>query len=230
MKHVAAFMSEREDWATPQAFFDHLNTKYGFTLDACATADNAKCPNYFTPDDDALTKRWKGTVFCNPPYSHNIGRWVRKAREEALRGATVVMLIPARTDTSWFHKYIFGGARELYFVSGRLRFSGSNVNAPFPSCVAVFGGASLGSSHLQIGTMSRSGEILSDQFVTEPRRREFGEFQSNLPLFGLGDEVGSDMPQDERSLITHAHPTPCGPTIRFQFRTLGMNTNVADSE
>lgn len=137
MKHTAAFLSTREDWETPQALFDHLNIKYGFTLDAAASPENAKCPDYYTVEDNALTKRWEGVVWCNPPYGHGIGKWVEKARLEAVKGAMVVMLIPARTDTSWWHDHVMK-ARHIILIRGRLRFGGSTVNAPFPSCVVVF--------------------------------------------------------------------------------------------
>lgn len=137
MKHQAAFLSTREDWSTPQAFFDHLHARYHFTLDAAASPENAKCADYFTEEDDALTKRWRGVVFCNPPYGPGIGKWVAKARYEAGKGATVVLLIPTRTDTSWWHDHVMK-ARHIVLIRGRMRFGGSPVNAPFPSCLVVF--------------------------------------------------------------------------------------------
>lgn len=137
MRHTAAFMSEREDWETPQAFFDHLDGIYGFTLDAAAFPHNAKCARYFTVEDDALTQRWEGVVWCNPPYSPLIGKWVHKGYLEAQKGSTVVMLIPARTDTAWFHDYVMR-ARKVTLIRGRLRFGGSDNSAPFPSMVVEF--------------------------------------------------------------------------------------------
>lgn len=137
MKHVAAFMSEKQDWATPQAFFDYWNETYQFTLDAAASHDNAKCDRYFTEDDDALTKDWDGVVWCNPPYGHGIGKWVRKGYEESQKGATVVMLIPARTETQWWHSYVMK-ADHIVLIRGRMRFGDSTINAPFPSCVVIF--------------------------------------------------------------------------------------------
>jgi phage N-6-adenine-methyltransferase len=137
MKHVAAFMSEREDWATPQAFFDAMDERFGFTLDACAHELNAKCPTYYTEADDALTQPWDGVVWCNPPYSRHIGRWVRKAYTESQQGSVVVMLIPARTDTAWWHNYVMK-ASEIVLVQGRLRFDNSADSAPFPSAVIIF--------------------------------------------------------------------------------------------
>lgn len=208
MKHTAAFLSTREDWETPQALFDHLNDKYRFTLDAAASPENAKCPNYYTVDDDALSCNWDGVVWCNPPYSHGIGKWVEKARLESVRGATVVMLIPARTDTRWFHRDVFGGASQLYFISGRLRFSGSDVNAPFPSCVAVFGGATLGSAQLQIGTMSRSGEILGNPGSPVPCAGELSESECDFSFIPLRNKKRCDVSQDNQGITTHAHPAP----------------------
>ena len=132
------YSSDRQDWATPQAFFDALDAEFGFTLDACALPHNAKCPAFLTPEDDALACAWgHGVVFCNPPYGPGIGKWVRKAYDEAQRGAVVVALIPARTETSYWHEYVMRAA-EIRLIRGRLRFSGIRVNAPFPSAVVVF--------------------------------------------------------------------------------------------
>ena len=131
--------SETDMWATPQDFFDKLNEEFCFTLDPCATDDNAKCSNYFTKEDDGLTKDWGGhTVFCNPPYGRSIKDWVKKCYEESRKkDTTVVMLIPARTDTSYFHEYIYGKG-ELRFIRGRLKFGDSHNSAPFPSMVVIY--------------------------------------------------------------------------------------------
>lgn len=103
MVNKALFTSNTEEWATPQAFFNQLNKEFNFTLDPCATAENAKCKKYFTKEQNGLLQSWAGeTVFCNPPYGRQIAKWVEKAYEETRRGATVVMLIPARTDTNIF--------------------------------------------------------------------------------------------------------------------------------
>lgn len=98
MQHNAAFLSQRQDWETPHAFFSHLDDCYGFTFDAAASHDNAKCSRYFTEEDDALTQPWDGVVWLNPPYGPGIGKWVRKGYEEAQKGAIVVMLLPVRMD------------------------------------------------------------------------------------------------------------------------------------
>ena len=135
------FSSKKEDWETPQGFFDELNTEFHFTLDAAASPDNAKCPVYFAEEQDGLAQSWKGhTVWCNPPYGrYTTGKWVKKAYEEYKRaGCTIVMLLPARTDTIWFHDYVLGKA-EIRFIKGRLKFGESKGPAPFPSLVAIYG-------------------------------------------------------------------------------------------
>lgn len=142
----ALFSSKKMDYCTPQAFFDQLNEEFRFTLYAAATDRSAKCPSYFTPETDGLKNPWSisgGAVFCNPPYGREIGKWVQKAYEEAMHGTTIVLLIPARTDTSYFHDYIYGKA-EIRFIRGRLRFTDedgiSSGPAPFPSMVAIYNG------------------------------------------------------------------------------------------
>lgn len=131
------FSSASEDWATPQDFFDYLNLQFGFTLDVCASAENAKCNRFFTEADDGLAQDWGDAVcWMNPPYGRTIGRWMKKAHESSLKGATVVCLVPARTDTAWWHDYAIRG--EVRFLRGRLKFGNSKANAPFPSAVVVF--------------------------------------------------------------------------------------------
>lgn len=132
-------MSQSDQWATPQDFFDKLDAEFHFTLDPCADDGNHKCDRYYTREQDGLTQDWGGeTVFCNPPYGREIPKWVKKAYEESRKDNTVVvMLIPARTDTRWFHDYIYNQA-EIRFIKGRLRFGESNNNAPFPSMVVVY--------------------------------------------------------------------------------------------
>lgn len=136
-----AFFSSKTDlWATPQWLFDKLNEEFQFTLDPCATQDNAKCKLFFTKDDDGLRQSWKGhKVFCNPPYGRELPHWVQKAYAESCQPDTiVVLLIPARTDTRWFHEYIYGRAKEIRFLKGRLKFGAATNSAPFPSMVVVF--------------------------------------------------------------------------------------------
>lgn len=135
----ALFTSKTGLWETPQEFFDKLNREFDFTLDACATPENAKCINFYSPEQDGLSMPWRGRVWCNPPYGRQVGQWVKKAYMSAQTGALVVMLLPARTDTAWFHDYIYRRA-EIRFVRGRLKFGGSRNSAPFPSMVCVFRG------------------------------------------------------------------------------------------
>lgn len=134
------FSSKTDNWATPQDFFDKLNKEFHFDLDPCANADNHKCSDYYTKEDDGLSKDWQGRrVFCNPPYGRAIAAWVKKCHEEAKKPNTlVVMLIPARTDTRWFHEYIYNKTAEIRFIKGRLKFGGSKNSAPFPSMVVIF--------------------------------------------------------------------------------------------
>lgn len=131
------FSSKTNEWSTPQAFFDELNAKYHFTCDLAATAENTKCERYLA---DSLPVAWhkiEGWLWLNPPYGRELGVWVKKAHDEALMGAKIVMLIPARTDTSYWHDYIFGMA-EVEFIRGRLKFGDSNNSAPFPSALVIF--------------------------------------------------------------------------------------------
>ena len=132
------FSSKSDEWETPHDFFQKLDTKYNFTLDPCASPENSKCKNFYTIEDDGLQQSWEGeTVFVNPPYS-KIKDWVIKCHREALKPNTiVVMLIPSRTDTRWWHQYCMS-AHQIFFVKGRLRFEGGEHSAPFPSAVIVF--------------------------------------------------------------------------------------------
>ena len=136
------FSSATDLWETPQEFFDALNSEFHFELDVCALPSNAKCAKYYTPKTDGLAQPWNGVCWCNPPYGRQIGLWVQRASEAAKLGNTVVMLIPARTDTKWFHKYIYMKQNvEIRFVPGRLKFeraAGARNSAPFPSMVVVF--------------------------------------------------------------------------------------------
>lgn len=144
------FSSKSDEWETPQDLFNSLNDEFHFTLDPCSTHENHKCDKYYTQEDDGLSKDWAGeTVFCNPPYGRSIGKWVEKCYKESLKGSTVVMLIPSRTDTTWFHKYIYNKA-EIRFLKGRLKFINRALPswneqgnyklspAPFPSMIVIF--------------------------------------------------------------------------------------------
>lgn len=130
------FSSATDVWATPQSLFDELNAEFAFTLDVCALPENAKCDRYFTPETDGLTQAWTGVCWMNPPYGRTIGQWMRKAYESAQAGATVVALVPARTDTEWWHEWASKG--EVRFIRGRLRFGAASTSAPFPSAIVIF--------------------------------------------------------------------------------------------
>lgn len=130
------FSSRTDEWETPQDLFDRYGALYHFSLDVAASDKNHKCEKYFTKEDDGLSKTWRGAVWCNPPYGRRVGAWVQKAYESE---CLVVMLLPARTDTRWFHDYIIGKA-EIRFIKGRLRFGSAKNTAPFPSMIVIYRG------------------------------------------------------------------------------------------
>lgn len=134
------FSKKSDEWSTPQWLFDVLNAKYSFTLDPASSDDNAKCVKYYTLEDDGLTKDWSGeTVFINPPYSKCYD-WVKKAHSESMKGTKTVMLLPARTDTKWYHQFCLDrhNVSEICFVKGRLKFGDQKNSAPFPSMIVTF--------------------------------------------------------------------------------------------
>lgn len=144
MNKDVMFSSKNMNWCTPQKFFEELDKEFYFVLDVAATDKSTKCEKYFTPEDDGLSQSWNfgGSVFCNPPYGREIGKWVKKAYEESLKEKNpIVLLIPARTDTKWFHDYIYNKA-EIRFIKGRLKFEDEDGNssdsAPFPSMIVIY--------------------------------------------------------------------------------------------
>ena len=132
------FSSKDQTWETPQNLFDKLDKEFNFTLDVCATDETAKCNNYFTPKENGLIQEWRGNCWMNPPYGREIGIWIKKAWEESKKEAKVVCLIPARTDTKYWHEYIFTYAAEIRFIKGRIKFGNSKNSAPFPSALVIF--------------------------------------------------------------------------------------------
>ena len=132
------FSSKTDMQSTPEEFYRAVDKIHGFTLDVCATKENAKCLNYFSKEDDGLKQDWTGSCWMNPPYGRCIKLWMQKAYESSLRGAKVVCLVPSRTDTAWWHDYAMKG--EIEFIRGRLKFGGAKYNAPFPSALIVFDG------------------------------------------------------------------------------------------
>jgi len=158
----ALFSSASGEWETPQELFDQLDEEFHFSLDACASPQNAKCTHYFGLSGLCGAGCWAywRRVWCNPPYGRHIGRWVEKGYKEAQRGCIVVMLLPVRPDTHWWRVYVLkalwgqswrverrqqdwrivGDHGEIRFLYGRLKFSGHKNSAPFPSCIVVFRG------------------------------------------------------------------------------------------
>ncbi|MFK4473712.1 phage N-6-adenine-methyltransferase [Paenibacillus sp. RC73] len=135
------FSSKTDLHATPRDFYAEIDAEFSFDVDVCALPDNTKCRRFFSPEMDGLKQEWVGTCWMNPPYGRTINNWVRKAYESSLSGATVVGLLPARTDTAWFHDYCYGKA-ELRFIRGRLKFGDAKNSAPFPSVLVIWRAAS----------------------------------------------------------------------------------------
>ena len=132
----ALFSSERQDWETPVELFNELDAEFGFEIDVCATAENAKCRSFFSPEQNGLMQSWRGTCWMNPPYGSALPVWMAKAYTASLEGATVVCLVPARTDTKWWHDFAMRG--EIRLIQGRVRFGQAANAAPFPSAIIVF--------------------------------------------------------------------------------------------
>lgn len=137
MINLGLYSSLTPEWSTPQDVFDKLNSEFHFTLDVCATTENAKCQQFYTKENNGLLQPWKGTVWMNPPYGREIGKWVAAAYKASTQGTTVVCLLPSRTDTQWFHNYVLPYA-EIRFIKGRLKFGGATNSAPFPSLISIF--------------------------------------------------------------------------------------------
>ena len=134
------FSSKKEDWETPIELFNKLDQEFHFTLDPCADEYNHKCKRYYTIQDNGLSKSWKDeVVYCNPPYGRKIYDWIKKCYyENKKNNITVVLLIPSRTDTRYFHEFLYQKSNiELRFIKGRLKFGNSKTGAPFPSLVAI---------------------------------------------------------------------------------------------
>jgi phage N-6-adenine-methyltransferase len=131
------FSSQSEEWETPQDLFDVLDKEFHFELDVCATEENAKCPKFYTKEQDGLSQEWAKRNWMNPPYGREIDAWIATAFAEAIFGNLTVTLLPARTDTQWFHGYIYH-KHEIRFINGRLKFGSSKKAAPFPSMIVIF--------------------------------------------------------------------------------------------
>ncbi len=133
------FSSRSEEWPTPDGFYSALDDEFRFTLDPCATNENAKCELFYTKAQNGLIQNWgQNRVFCNPPYGQQMPLWAKKCFEASRDGALVALLANARTDTRWFHDWVYGKADEIRFVKGRLKFGNATTAAPFPSLVAIY--------------------------------------------------------------------------------------------
>lgn len=135
--------SKDQTWETPNSFFNEINKEFNFTLDPCCSKDTAKCKKFYTEKEDGLIQDWSNdVVFMNPPYGRDIKKWIKKAHDEFLKGATVVCLIPSRTDTQYWHNWIFPlyykNKIEIRFLKGRLKFGNSLNSAPFPSALVIY--------------------------------------------------------------------------------------------
>lgn len=131
------FSSNTDQWATPQKVFDKLDAEFNFTLDVCADANNAKCFDYYDKELDGLSQQWEGRVWMNPPYGRSLYAWIEKMYTESKYCEICVCLIPARTDTKYWHDFVMK-AKEIRFVVGRLKFGDADNSAPFPSAIVVF--------------------------------------------------------------------------------------------
>ena len=141
------FSKASDEWSTPQGLFDELDAEFGFDIDAAASAENAKCDVWYGDKIDALAlKSWAtvpSSVWLNPPYSR-VREFIGKAAEQAQRGHSVVCLVPARTDTRWWHEHVWSADHlpyphvEIRFIKGRLKFGEGKNSAPFPSVVVIF--------------------------------------------------------------------------------------------
>lgn len=155
MVQRALFSSATDDWATPPEVYRALRLEFRFTLDPCSSHLNAKCERHYTKADDGLTQDWGDhVVFMNPPYGREIGRWMRKAYDSSRKGATVVCLVQARTDTRWWHQFAMKG--EIRLLPGRIRFGEARHTAPFPSAVVVFRPPTFGIGTATALTLRRS--------------------------------------------------------------------------
>lgn len=137
MNSTVMYSARTVEWPTPQWLFDALHSEFGFDIDVCASPEFAKCERFYSKDQDGLNQSWIGVCWMNPPYGREIGKWIKKAYESSLNGATIVCLVPARTDTSWWHQYVMRSS-EIRFLRGRVKFGTAKHGAPFPSAIVIF--------------------------------------------------------------------------------------------
>lgn len=142
----ALFSSKTENWHTPKDLFNELDKEFSFDCDPCTTKENPLgCRFFYTKEQDGLKQVWFKSNFINPPYGPEIGKWLERAHKHAeYLESTSVFLLPARTDTKWFHQYCYGKPNvELRFLKGRVKFIGveqsgyKRNSAPFPSMLVI---------------------------------------------------------------------------------------------
>lgn len=141
MDKTVLYSSVKDDWETPRILFDKLNAEFRFTLDPASNGKNVKCPKFYTPETDGLVQSWSGErVFLNPPYGRDIAKWMQKCYSEFVihNCPIIAVLVPARTDTEWFHNYVFPYVSEMRFIKGRVKFSEAKNVAPFPSVILIY--------------------------------------------------------------------------------------------
>ena len=140
MINKVLFSHNKDDYITPDWLIEDLKKEFDIKLDVCTTKYNPlNIPKFFWyPYCDGLYTDWETWSFCNPPYSQ-VNKWVFKAFVEKIKGNNTVMLLPARTDTRWFHHYIYNKPNvEIRFIRGRLKFKDTKNSAPFPSMIVIF--------------------------------------------------------------------------------------------
>jgi phage N-6-adenine-methyltransferase len=180
------FMSGSGEWDTPQDLFDDLNELFAFDLDAAANKGSTKCEHWLGEGsdlaEDALSVDWKGTVFLNPPYGRQVGKWVRKARESARDGTVIVCLLPARTDTKWFQNV--WDAQYVVFIFGRLKFGEATTPAPFPSVLAIFGDPQDLPPDRELTFLAEYGTVVRPVWKYAPVERARYDKRVSVPFIG----------------------------------------------
>ena len=228
MVSEALFSSRRPDWCTPQALFDELDAEFHFTLDPCADACNHKCEKYYTEFEDGLAQNWsRETVFCNPPYGRQIEPWVAKC---CAHDGTAVLLVPARTDTRWFHEFIYRNSRaEVRFIRGRLRFDEAKAPAPFPSMVVIFRGRACPA----VGAYDGEGVITTNENVISRLEAELADLSGKIKRLKafddkhynggefIGDIDGDNYEAQHRALVSQlSHMTSYARAIEWRIEIL----------
>lgn len=189
-KLAVHFSSKRGDHGTPQWLFDRLNERFKFKMDLAASGKNKLCDKYFSEKDNGLELTWpKGWSWCNPPYGKSLIYWAKKAYEQSEEGRDCIMLLPARTDTKWFHQYILPFASAVIFIRGRLTFKGEPASAPFPSMLVVWKKREAGVD-ISIKTISKAKEI-KDGKPGKSKRPIQGKLQNFRGKRNLHDNASS---------------------------------------